>query len=103
MGSRNEDTQLFQMLIKMSAKFNIDLNSKNEQGWTVFHLACSEGRKNIVEMMVKNSADFDIDITAENQDGKNGLMIAEDYRMIEVAELLRWELPGFSNPNKRPR
>ena len=54
-------------------------------------------------MMVKNSADFDIDITAENQDGKNGLMIAEDYKMIEVAELLRWELPGFSNPHKRPR
>ena len=51
------------MLIQKSAEFNIDLNAKDEDGMTAFHLACTRGRKNIVEMIIDNAESFKIDLT----------------------------------------
>ena len=39
--------KIVEMLIEKSTRFNIDLNAKDDNGWTGFHLACMNGNLNI--------------------------------------------------------
>ena len=48
------------MLVQKSAKFNIDLNAKDNYGNTAFHFACYNKHESIVEMMMKNAKDFSL-------------------------------------------
>ena len=55
-------TNLAEMLIQKSAKFNIDLNAKNDFGMTAFQSASNQKHEGIVEMMKKNAESFKIDL-----------------------------------------
>ena len=49
----NRHTEIAKIFIQKAAELNFHLTSKDKRGWTVFHLACYQGMKPIVEMMIK--------------------------------------------------
>ena len=52
---------LFKLLLDNSER-NIDLNARNDEGWTAFITACKYGQKNIVQLLVEHSKTKGIDI-----------------------------------------
>ena len=47
---------------------NIDLNAKNEKGWTGFTVACIIGHTNIVKLLLDNSDVKNINLDVDNID-----------------------------------
>ena len=66
----------------------INLNVKDSLGFTGFHLACSHGRKQLVEIMVRNSSRLKIDLDAKTYDDSTGFMLACMKNHPEVIEIL---------------
>ena len=58
-----------EIIMKNSAKLNIDLNAKNICGMTGFHLACMNGHAKVAEMIMENSDKFNIELNAKDNDG----------------------------------
>ena len=52
-----------------SLEFKIDLNAKNEDGATAFHLACMYGGSKIAERLIQKSIDFNINLNAKDNGG----------------------------------
>ena len=67
---------LVEIIIKNSSELKIDLNSKEEGGWTAFHLACCNyyNYSDIVEMIMKNSSALDIDLNIKDNCGWTAFM-----------------------------
>ena len=67
----NNHLSIVETIVKKSVHFNIDLNSKDENGMTGFHLACMEecmeDHVKIVEILVQKSVEFDIDLNAKDE------------------------------------
>lgn len=61
-----------------------ELNSKNNDGWTPFHVASYLGHVAIVELLIEKGANIEI----LNNDGGNALLIAAAHGKTEVAMLL---------------
>ena len=59
---QNGQDDMVEIIMKNSAKLDIDLNGKDNTGMTAFHYACRNGHAKIAEMLVKNSAEFNIDL-----------------------------------------
>ena len=61
------------IIMKDSAKLNIDLNAKDYFGMTAFHwvcrYACSHAHSKIVETIIKNSVKFNIDLNTKDNGG----------------------------------
>ena len=51
---------------------SIDLNTKSNGGWTAFHIACNEGRSDLVEVFMENAINLSIDLNARDRDGLTG-------------------------------
>ena len=60
---------LAEIIMKNSAKLDIDLNAKDNCGMTAFHLACWHGHAKTVEIIMENSAKFNIELNAKDNDG----------------------------------
>ena len=53
--------------------FGIDLNAKDDDGWTALHFACNRGQTETVQMILKNWKEFGIDIKAQDNQGRTAL------------------------------
>ena len=84
------------MIMKNSAKFNIELNAKTSSGWTAFHFACMYGITSIVDMMINNSESLKLDLTARDIDGKTGFQWAQFQGHINVVNLIRSKMPRIA-------
>ncbi len=73
------------MLMKNSAKFDIDLNAKDLYGNTALNGACWSGNISMVKMLIKNSSEFNIEMT---NDGKTVFHMAGMHGQLELAEML---------------
>ena len=64
----NEDhVKLAKMLVENPAKYNIDLNSKDESGKTAFHWVCKKGHSKIAEILVQKSTENILDLNAKDK------------------------------------
>ena len=56
-------------IIRNSAALCIDLNTKDDHGYTAFHLACDRGHANVAKMIMANSAALKIDLNTKSEFG----------------------------------
>ena len=49
---------------------NIDLNSKDHEGGTAFHYACSNGQFKLAKILMKNSIEFKLELNSIDNDGR---------------------------------
>ena len=81
--------ELAEIIIKNSAKLNIDLNAKDNIGWTAFHYACRNGHSKIAGMIMKNSAKFNIELNAKiNNYGRTAFHLACRYGRISIVDMM---------------
>ena len=83
------------MLVQKSTELNIDLNVKDEEGMTAFHLACNEGNVDIIEMLIDlNQEDqsfqmkYHIDLNAKDEDGRTGFHFACKEGDLKIAKMI---------------
>ena len=62
----------------------ININYKNETGWTALHYACDEGNLKIVEILIKAHADINI----KNNDKKSALHLSAFRGYFDITKLL---------------
>ena len=86
--------EIAEMIIKNSAELNIELNAKDDTGWTAFHFACWNDRTSIVSIMISNLESVKIDLTAKTIDGKTGFRLAQDAERHDVVTLIRSKMPS---------
>ena len=84
------------MLMQKSAEFNINLSVKDDEGMTAFHLACSRGRKNIVEMIIDKAKSCKIDLTEKDSLGRTGFQQAKDYGDNDVVNIIKERMPNIA-------
>ena len=58
--SWNESMEII-VLIKFLQDVGIDLNAKDNSGWTALHMACYHGQTETVQIMLNNWKEFGID------------------------------------------
>jgi len=63
--AENGDVKLMEFILKTS----YDMNTKDEWGSTVWHLACINGQTEIAQLIIQNSKDFGIDLNAKDHYG----------------------------------
>merc|ERR1712062_389811 len=80
-----------------SKDFNIDLNSRDDEGLTALHWACRYGRPEIVQLLITSSKDFNIDLNARDDGGRTALHWACFYGYTEIVQLMlkNWEEFGL--------
>ena len=64
------------MLMEKSTKFNIKINSRDEEGRNAFYLACAGGKPEIVEMLIEKSTQFNIELDTKDNRGQTPLIRA---------------------------
>ena len=75
-------------MMKNAESAEIDLNSKDNYGWTAFHWACYWGHSELVEMIMKNAESSEIDLEAKNNDNKTGYQLAKEDGITHVVNLI---------------
>ena len=79
--------------MKNSAEFNIDLNAKDNDGWTAFHWACFNGHTSIIKIMISKSESLKLNLTARANNGKTVFQLAQDYGKSKVVNLIKSKMP----------
>ena len=91
-----EEIEIYLELLKFSKKGDkekvlellnnpkININYKNENGWTALHYACDEGNLKIVEILIKDH----IDINIKNNDKKTALHLSAFRGYFDITKLL---------------
>jgi len=77
-------TKLMEFILRTS----FDLNTKNNYGWTAWHLACSNGQTETAQIIINSSKDFGIDLNAKNNSGSTALHWACFKGKTETAQSL---------------
>lgn len=73
-------------------KINVNVNLKNNDGYTVLHLAVQDGRATLVEGLIERSSDVNL----QQMDGDTPLHIAvEKGILIEKSISTTWDHYGF--------
>ena len=80
--------ELADVIMKNSAKLNIDLNVKDNGGWTAFHYTCGNGHSKIAGMIMKNSAKFNIELNAKDNTGWTAFHFACRLGRISIVEMM---------------
>ena len=57
----------------------IDLNAKDNSGWTALHMACCHGQTETVQTMLNNWKEFGIDINAQINQSQTALDLINHY------------------------
>ena len=84
------------MIMENSASTEIDLNSKLNNGWTAFHLACWHGHIRIVDMMIEHSESLELDLKAKDSYGKTGYQWAKGNGRTAVVNLIQTRMPHLA-------
>ena len=71
-------------VLELLNKPKININYKNENGWTALHYACDEGNLKIVEILIKAH----IDINIRNNDKKTSLHLSALRGYFDITKLL---------------
>ena len=82
--------------MKISAKFNIELNAKDIYGDTAFHDACKIGNTCIVDMMINNSEPLKLDLAARNDRDETGFQFAQQFGHSDVVNLILSKMPRIA-------
>ena len=75
-------------IIHNSAELGIDLNTKDDHGYTAFHLACDRGHANAAKMIMANSAALKIDLNTKSEFGDTPYHSACYKGHTEVVQLM---------------
>ena len=84
------------MLVLKSTEINIDLNAKDEEGMTAFHLACMWGNERIVGMMIDNAKSFKLDFITIDNNGRTGFQCAKHHERKNVVKIIRRKMPKIA-------
>ena len=71
-------------ILELISNPNININYKNEEGWTALHFACDEGNLKISEILIKSNINIDI----QNNEGKTPLHISAFNGFFDISKLL---------------
>ena len=80
--------EIAKIFIQKSVELDFDLTTKDNVGWTAFHVACYQGMKPIVEMMIKTEGLFQLNISAKTNEGNTGLQLAEIKEKHDIVNLI---------------
>ena len=75
-------------IIHNSAELGIDLNTKDDHGYTAFHLACDRGHVNAAKIIMANSAALKIDLNTKSEFGDTPYHSACYKGHTEVVQLM---------------
>ena len=78
--------------VKQAIANGVDVNAKNNDGWTPLHGAAANGHKEIVELLIAEGAD----INGKNRGDATPLYDAASWGQKEIAELLIAEGAGVN-------
>ena len=87
------------MIIQKSPEFNIELNAKDEDGQTAFHVASSYGNTKSLDIMIENSKIFGLDITLKDNNGRTRFQLAKQKQQTEVIKLIKRKMPSIAVEN----
>ena len=79
-----KDSSLRGELIKLFLAKGVDVNARNNKGWTALMSAADRGHKDIVETLLANGADWN----AVSMDGWTALMMAANNGAIDIVKIL---------------
>ena len=71
-------------ILELISNPNIDINYKNEEGWTALHFSCEEGNLKISEILIKSN----ININSQNNERKTPLHISAFNGFFDISKLL---------------
>ena len=87
-----DQTELVKSMILSSRELGIDLNKKNENGYTAFRMAVLFGKTEIARLMIQSSKEFGIDLDAGDgrgqYDHRRSLFHYAVTREVEMVELM---------------
>ena len=87
-----DQTELVKLMILSSRELFIDLNQKNEDGYTAFRMAVLFGKTEIARLMIQSSKEFGIDLDAGDgrgqYDHRRSLFHYAVTREVEMVELM---------------
>ena len=63
---KNGLTKIVELMILKSVEFSININEKDENGWSGFHYACSEGHSAIVNLFIQNTSRSDLGLSLDS-------------------------------------
>ena len=79
----------FEHCINTTDELQIDLNTKDNLGWTAFHQACFYGHPEIAEMIMKNSSELKINLNIKDKyDGCTGFHLACINGHSDIAKIM---------------
>lgn len=84
----NGQEEIAEIIIKNSAKLNIDLNLKDDYGRTAFHFACTYDHSKISDMLIKNSAELNIDLNVKNYVGMTAFHVACKFDQTRIVDMM---------------
>jgi ankyrin repeat protein len=71
--------------VKQLLKEGVDVNTKDEDGWTALMYACLKGEKKVAEFLIEKG----VDVNAKDKNGRTALMIAKENGYDEIFKLLK--------------
>ena len=74
--------------MKNSSILNIDLNIKDFNGGTAFHLACQKGHSEIADMIMNNSSKLQLDLNIKDSGGRTAFHRACMFNNIKTVDLM---------------
>ena len=82
------------ILLQKSADLKIDLNAKDEYGYTAFHRVCSFENTNIVKMVIEKAEYSRLDLKIKSPTGKTAFQLAELFERHIVVNFFKQKLPA---------
>lgn len=77
-----------ELLLNHSKSQQIDLNHRNNQGYTAFMSACQSGQMDVVELLLTHPKSKTINFNARNSNGETALMRACRHGTLDLIKLI---------------
>ena len=78
-----------ELLLNHSKSQQIDLNHRNNQGYTAFMSACQSGQMDVVEMLLTHPKSKIINFNARNSNGETALMRSCRHGTLDLLKNLK--------------
>ena len=99
MACQYEYSEIVELLIKKSVELNININEKDQDGRTAFHLVCDNKyhwNPATVNVILDNSELFGLDLTLKDKNGDTGFQIAERHEKTAIINLIKRKMPSIA-------